>query len=219
MPVDEMDAHEAAAVLGRGLALDDDSRHALQDLALRLGCWPLLLDLANARLREEEDRRRCPAAECIRLVVRILEKYGVLGFDQRDSAARTTAVARSVDAGLELAERMFPGLARKAAEISAFPENVAIPVQVLSDLWAMDGLDVEEEVLRPLDNLSLLRWDRPGTQIQLHMMIARALEARMEMSAGGLAAVHRRLLDAWGASPPAAARLRVALVRLALRRR
>ena len=61
----------------------------------------------------------------------------------------------------------------------------------------MDGLDVEEEVLRPLDNLSLLRWDCPGTQIQLHMMIARALEARMEMSTGSLAAVHRRLLDAW----------------------
>ena len=54
VPVEEMEADEAAAVLGRGLALEGPTRDAVDRLADQLGCLPLLLDLANARLREEQ---------------------------------------------------------------------------------------------------------------------------------------------------------------------
>ena len=122
----------------------------------------------------------------------------MLGFDRRDSKARNAAVGRSVEVGLERADEMFPGLAQKTAELSVFPENVAVPTPVLSDLWGMDESDIEEEVLRPLDNLSLLRWDRRAKEIRLHTMIDRALKERLNSAEGGLAAMNRKLIDAWG---------------------
>jgi hypothetical protein len=51
--VDKMGEDEAAALLSRGLNPDDAARQALSSLAERLGCWALLLELANARLIEE----------------------------------------------------------------------------------------------------------------------------------------------------------------------
>lgn len=193
VPVDEMEASEAAAILQRGLAPDAADSQALHLLAERLGCWPLLLELANARLLEENRSRPGQLAPCIARLTMLFERKGVLGFDRRDPNARNAAVANSVDVGLERAEEMFAGLAQKAAELSVFPEDVAIPAQVLADLWAMDEFDVEEECLRPLDDLSLLRWDRQAGTIRLHDMIRRALEARL----ADPKAVHRRLTDAW----------------------
>ncbi len=107
-------------------------------------------------------------------------------------------MARSIEVGLDVADEWLPGLARKAAELSVFPENVAIPAIVVGDLWGMDTSDVEEDVLRPLDNLSLLHWDREAGIFRLHTMVDRALDARLEQDAVDASAVHRRLLDAWG---------------------
>jgi hypothetical protein len=101
--VDEMEASEAASVMGRGLMFDEIEREALEHLADRLGCWPLLLDRANARLLEENKSRPGKPAECIARVTMLFERKGVLGFDRRDSTSRNAAVARSVDVGLDRA--------------------------------------------------------------------------------------------------------------------
>ena len=68
----------------------------------------------------------------------------------------------------------------------------------MSDLWAMDVFDVEEEVLRHLDKISMVRWDRGDGAIRLHMMIARAFEARLAAVVGARARTHRTLIEAWG---------------------
>lgn len=198
--VDEMAVDEAGEMLGRGLPVDAAGASALRDLAQRLGCWPLLLDLAAARLRDEHKRGRGGLAQCLAFVTTLFEKKGVLGFDRRDSQARNAAVARSVEAGLELADQLQPGagLPTRAVEFSVFPENQPIPLQVLAELWGLDDFDLEEEVLRPLDQTSLLRWDRQAGTVALHMMIHRALDARLKAQPGAAAAVHRRLLAAWG---------------------
>lgn len=193
VPVDEMDESEAAGVLGRGLTLDEAMGEALEHLADRLGCWPLLLDLANARLLEESKSRPGKLADCIARVTLLFERKGVLGFDRRDSTSRNAAIARSVEVGLDRAEEMVPGLAEKAAELSVFAEDLAIPVHVLADLWSLDPLLVEEDVLKHLDNLSLVRWDRETDTVRLHDMIRRALEVRL----GEPVSVHRRLIDVW----------------------
>jgi len=191
--VDEMEAKEGATLLGRGLPLDTGTWDLLRELADRLGCWPLLLELVNSRLLEEQKSRQRPLAEYIDRVAQLFERRGVLGFDRRDSKARNAAVEKSVAVGLDFAEEGFPAIGEKAAEISVFPEDIAIPARVLTDLWAMNELDVEEEVLRPLDNISILRWDRQTNEVALHDMIRRALAARLAEPA----AVHRKLLDRW----------------------
>ncbi len=193
VPIDEMETSEAASLLGRGLPLDTAIQKTLSDLAERMGGWPLLLDLANARLLEEYKLRRCSAAECIDRVVTLLERRGVVGFDRRDSKARNAAVATSVDVGLELAQEMFPGLGEKAAEIAIFPENLDTPVHVLAELWTTDMFVVEEDVLRPLDNLSIIRWNRESEIVRLHDMIRAALQTRLVDPA----APHQKLLAAY----------------------
>jgi WD40 repeat protein len=193
IPIDQMHDEEAAAVLGRGLSIDAASRLALIDLAQQLGCWPLLLGLANARLLEEQKSRH-DVGKSIAKVFDIYLRKGVLGFDRRDSTARNTAVARSVEVGLEHAESMYPGLAALASELGIFPEDVAVPVRVLADLWGMDEFDTREDVVRPLDNVCLLEWDRERDEVSLHDIIRRVLESRLADATGS----HERLVDAWG---------------------
>jgi WD40 repeat protein len=194
VPVDEMDAGEAAGLLGRGMVLDDGMRSMLEPLADQLGNWPLLLDLVNARMLEEQRSRPGQLAACIAKVTKLFELKGVLGFDRRDASSRNAAVARSVEVGLERAEELAPGLAAQASELSVFAEDLAIPVQVLADLWSMDPDLVEEDVLRHLDNLSLVRWNRDSNTVGLHDMIRRAYAARL----GDAAPVHARLIGHWG---------------------
>lgn len=191
--VDEMEGAEAAAMLARGVPADDQTEAPLIDLANRLGCWSLLLDLVNARLLEELKTRRGDLTEAIDRVTSLFERRGVLGFDRRDANARNAAVATSVGVGLEAADAMFPGLADKASELSIFPEDVPIPLTVLADLWDVDELEVEEDVARPLDNLSVVRWDRQTNELRIHDMIQKALATRLSAPAQ----VTRRLIDRW----------------------
>jgi len=193
VPVDEMEPEEGATLLGRGLALDEWTPGLLLQLAGRLGCWPLLLNLVHSRLLEEQKARRGGVAESVERVTQLFERRGVLGFDRRDSEARNAAVEKSVAVGLEFADKGFPRVSEKAPEISVFPEGTAIPVRALADLWSMNELDVEEDVIRPLDNVSILRWDRQTNEAALHDMIRRALAARLSDPA----VVHRKLLGAW----------------------
>ena len=196
--VGEMTAIEAAAILGRGMALEASDAALLQQLARRLGCWPLMLELVGARILEEVRRRRRSVAESIGVVGALLERKGVFSFDRPGTKERNAALALSIDAGLDAAEESCPGLAGKAAELSVFPQNLAIPAAVLADLWGMEPADAEEDVLRPLDNLSLLQWIPESGEFRLHAMVSEALGAGLAHEATGTAAVHRRLLDAWG---------------------
>ena len=192
MELDDMDDREAAALLGRGLPLDGQSQPMVNALAVRLGCWPLLLGLANKRLLEEH--KSLDVVASLKSVTAIYSSRGVLGFDRRNATARNDAVAKSLADGLELAEREVSGIAAMAAELSIFPEDVPIPVRVLADLWGRAEIDVQEDVVRPLANFSILAWDRPRGLVSLHDMIRLAL-ARWVADPS---AVHRRLIEAWG---------------------
>jgi WD40 repeat protein len=196
--VGEMTASEAAAILGRGMALGASDPATLRQLAERLGCWPLLLELVGARILEEVRRRRRSVSESIGVVGALLERKGVFSFDRPGTKERNAAVALSIDAAVDAAEESCRGLAGKAAELSVFPQNLAIPAAVIADLWGMEAADAEEDVLRPLDNLSLLRWIPESGVFRLHAMVSEALAARLAHEATGIAGVHRRLLDAWG---------------------
>ena len=98
------------------------------------------------------------------------------------------------------------------------PPDPAIPAAVLADLWGMEAADAEEDVLRPLENLCLLQWTPESGAFRLHAMVSEALadaRPRGDRHRRRASTSDRRL----GRSAPAAARLRVALVRLALQPR
>lgn len=190
--VEKMELEEAVALLGRGLPPNDQTGDALRELAERLGRWPLLLELTNARLHEEI-RARSDLNQSIQYIAKLIDRRGVRGFDQLNSSERNTAVARSIDVGLEHAEKLLPGLSEKAAEIGIFPD-VPVPIYVLSDLWCMNDLDVQEDVVRPLHNLSVLHWVRETNEVTLHDVIRSALDQRLSDPG----AIHQRLITSWG---------------------
>jgi WD40 repeat protein len=191
--VDQMEHDEAAALLGRGVPVDSSAVTSIRDLAKRLGCWPLLLNLAHARVLEELKESGQSLAQCVEYVTLLLDRFGVLSFDRDNPEARNAAVRDSVNVGLEFVERNYPGLSAKAAELSVFPEDTPIPVRAMADLWALDELTVKEKVLRPLNNIQTLLWERQTDTAKLHDMIRLALLP--ETSARP--AIHRRLIDAW----------------------
>ena len=192
--VDEMTSEEAGALLTRGSAASGTIHAAVQRLADQLGRWPLLLELANARLLEERKRGRGGVVECAEWLAELFRSRGVRVLDRRDSKARNAAVASSVAAGLEFMEEAHPGVARKAAELAIFPEDTAIPLSALMSLWRIDRIDVEEEILRPLDNLAIVQWDRHAGEVRLHDVIRLVIAERLAKPAD----VHGALIDAWG---------------------
>ena len=58
----------------------------------------------------------------------------------------------------------------------------------------MDEIDLEEDILRILANLSIAHWDRQNDTVYLHDLVRRALETFL---GGNTAPVHQRLIDAW----------------------
>ena len=194
LSVDEMTSEQAGALLTRGSAVSGSVPAVVERLADQLGRWPLLLELANARLIEEMKRGRGDLVECAEWLTEHFRRRGVLVLDRRNSKARNAAVASSVGAGLEFAEESHVGVAQKAAEIAIFPEDTAVPVSTLATLWKIDPDDVGEEVLRPLDNLAIVQWDRHTGEVRLHDVIRLVLAARLAKPAD----VHARLITAWG---------------------
>jgi WD40 repeat protein len=189
--IDEMTAEQAGALLMRGFPDSGPVPAAVQRLGDQLGCWPFLLDLANARLLEERKERDCGLVECADWLAELFRSRGVRDLDRRNPKTRNAAAASSVAISLEFIEESYPGLARKAAEMAIFPE---ISISALVSLWKIDSRDVEEEVLRPLHNLAIVQWDRRSGDIRLHDVIRLVLKDRLPEAAD----VHATLIDTWG---------------------
>lgn len=188
---------DASALLGLGLARADATK--LGVLAARLGHWPVLLRLANGRLREEA-ARGLEADTALDATAATLDRHGVLGFDPAQPAgARDQAVAATVDASLALlreAER------QRYAELAIFPQDVPIPLAQVAELWQLTaGLDDDDSrdlVATRLDALSLLDYDAASGRVHLHDVLRRYLLLQLGAARGAL---HQRLADHWGDTP------------------
>ena len=187
--VDEMSSDEAVAMLTARLPAPPPDRRPFRRLASRLGEWPLLLELARDVLHLRM-AQGATLEEALAHLEAAFARRGVTAFDRRDDDARNAAVGRSLQVSLDQLEKneqsCYPQLA-------IFPEDVPVPLTVLAALWGVDSFDCEELVTR-LAALSLLYYDLPHRSIRLHDMIRAYLAAQL----ADPAALHARLLDAWG---------------------
>lgn len=190
--VDAMQRQEAVSLLRYGLpaGCDDD----LQQLAARLGEWPLLLKLANAALRDRAQANRQDLAGALSYVNRALDRRGFTFFDARDPAARHQAVATTVDVSIE---RLSDAERARFSELAVFPEDIPIPLATIRRLWertgGLDDFDTEALSER-LHRLSLtLTFDPTQRIVRLHDVIRQYL---IQGLGERLALLHRHLLDA-----------------------
>ncbi|MGF6789737.1 DUF4062 domain-containing protein [Paraburkholderia tuberum] len=189
VPVDEMTKEQAAALLARDLPVArDDVR--FRELADRLGNWALLLELANARLIEEFHARGAIEA-AYQHVTQLLSRRGVFGLDVRNAESRNQAVRLTLQIGIEEGQT---AVGPRAYELGIFPGHTAIPVRAIVELWGNDQFTIEEDFLRPLDQMHVITWNRQENTVRLHDVVRAGLAAL----AGNRSAVHQRLIDSWG---------------------
>ena len=189
--VDEMTPFEAIRMLTARLSVLPTMLERFRDLADRLGAWPLLLELANAALRQRVERGDTVegAADYLN---RKLDEQGVVAFDRRNATARNQALTKTIELSLDeldVEER------ERYTELSIFPEDTEIPLNIVASLWGYDEFETEELIQR-CDNLSLVKFSVQTGAFQLHDVMRAYLGSRL----ADPAALRGRLLDAW-ASP------------------
>ena len=194
--VDEMQEHEAQALLAGGLPPEQVAAlpAELRRLAARLGEWALLLKLVNAFLRDRLAKRQALERAIADVNIR-LDSKGSVAFDAHNEADRTKAVARTIGVSLDLLDE-----ARQArfGELGIFPEDADVPFDIVARFWAeTGGLDAgeTEDILNEFSNLSLLLGlDLDRRTLRLHDTIRHFLQAQAGRER--LVAGHKCLLRA-----------------------
>ncbi len=189
--VDEMTKDESVQMLLRGVP--ESERPAdpapFVELARRLGEYPLLLRLAAGAIRAEMDWGE-ELKGAFESVNRALDKYGIFAFDPEDDGQRDESVAKTIEVSMD---RLKPEEDRvRFLELAIFPEDTAIPLTTLEQLWSFDQLDTEDAV-QHLADLSLLELDLKNGTVALHDVMRAYAALRLQYPVG----VHRRLLSAW----------------------
>lgn len=190
--VDEMQPQEALELLGMGLS-NYDVRD-LQTLTARLGEWPILLNLVNARLNERlQGGQSLPDA--LSYIDRVLEKNGVTAFDIKDSSERNKAIGTTLGLSLELLDENEKA---RFLELAVFPEDVKLPLDTLIKYWRQTGNwdDIgTEQLCERLFRLSLLqRYDPATRRISIHDVVRGYLIGKVRDE---ITAFHHALLDAY----------------------
>jgi len=196
--VDAMQPQEAVRLLGSGLhstPLRAGETQALAALATRLGKWALLLKLVNGVLRERISRGQSLADACTYSNT-ALDKRGLTAFDDKNTQARSHAVAKTLSVSLDMLS-----IEEKARykELAVFPEDVDIPLVTVQRLWGATGwLDdfATEELCERLYRFSLLLdFDLTRRSIRMHDVIRTYLQ--LEVGAVELPSMHAHFLGAY----------------------
>lgn len=191
--VGAMERSEAVRLLSIGLP--PGPLRPLQELANRLGEWPLLLKLTNGTLRERIHNHNQVLPDALSYVNKALDRRGLTAFDAHNASVRDQAVSQTLGVNQEL---LTEAQGERYHELAIFPGDVHIPLSVLGKLWGATGglAEAETEALcTRLFQLSLLAYFDPiEGSMALHNIIRKYLAQEQK---GKLGALHNQLLDAY----------------------
>jgi NB-ARC domain/Domain of unknown function (DUF4062)/APAF-1 helical domain len=193
--VDAMSHQQAHTLVANGVT--GLSTAAAERLAAVAGRWPVLLNLINGLLRRRADCGQ-PPSEAAEEIVRRLTVEGPTALDPARPADRTRAVTATVEASLTL---LHPANQDHYLDLAIFPEDVDIPLDVLTLLWPNTNIERLCEELTGLGLVADYRLDPPRPRLMLHDVIRAYL--RTCRNAAGRADVHRRLITAAAGLLPA----------------
>ncbi|WP_253884582.1 NB-ARC domain-containing protein [Actinokineospora diospyrosa] len=187
VPVGSLSAAESHSLLTLGLP----GLTRTAPLTRLTGRWALLLSLVNSavRLATEDGTDPDLAAEEVAEQLRA-EGPDSLDLDTRDG--RNQAVRATVEASTR---RLSPEDRARFAELGAFPEDTAIPIDVVRALWP-----TSRRLVRQLTDLALIT--RTGDSLRLHDVLRTYLR---HVLGPALTQVSSRLVEILRASPWATA--------------
>ena len=184
IPVPLMEREESVTMLRRFAESDSVD---VNDLAERLLDWPILLQLAGARLREL--RKRKSLADSLAEVEAALERHGVTAFDKNKEKDRNAAFENSMNASLEF---LGSRKTKLLLQLAIFPEDTEVPVATAAQLWHL----LPEEAVEAIESLSALgfvSWNMTTQTFHLHDEIRDYVGKKL----GDAWKPHRRLLREW----------------------
>ena len=192
VPVDTMKNEEAVQLLRSGLSCDDD--RALDELAKRLGYWPLLLKMVNSALKQHVKRGKS-FEEALGHVKHKLDKKKLTAFDPKKVHKRNQAVEATISVSFGLLdEDEF----ERYKELAIFPEDEEIHLKTIEKLWGntadCDCFDVEDLCYK-LFNLSLLQtYNEDKKIIKLHDVMRDYLNYKQQQK---IHLIHSQFLEAY----------------------
>jgi hypothetical protein len=186
---DPLDGSEAIGMLAPPHDLDGAERAALGHLADRLGGWPLLLSLARSRLGGLLESQHLSLLDAVAQLEQYYDACGVTAFDPLELEKRQQAVAATLQSSLQ---DLPAPTRRQYTALAVFPPGAPIPLKLIAELWKMNA-PAAWGLLHELADRSLLRFD--GQTAQLHSTVRDFLYD----SFPDPPALHRALLDCWGA--------------------
>ena len=184
-----MTPSQAIEMLTRGLERTPANLAPFAVLAGRLGCWPLMVELASRTLRRRVEMGDT-LENALHYLERALDRRGAKAFDRADAEERNQAIGKSIEVSLAL---LSEDERKHYIELAAAPEDVEIPLKTAARLWGLDDFDAEELALR-LHGLSLARFDLQTATLRLHDVMRGYVNGRLPAPAR----VHGKLVDAWG---------------------
>jgi WD40 repeat protein len=184
---------ESVSLLTRRLAAPPTAM--VEELDRATGRWPLLQALVNGQVRKRVHRGETEAS-ALAWVEQRLKEAGPAALDISDPADRTKAVNATLQASLDLLDSQEVD---RYIELAIFPQNVQVPLPVLTRYWhAAVGWDRERvaafcDLLADYSLLADYRLDPPVHRIQIHDVIRDWL---IHKAGDRLSGWHARLLDA-----------------------
>lgn len=183
LPVDQMQEHEARALLSGGIPSSQllDAAQQINDLCKRLGNWAQLLKMVNGVLRDRVLGGNQPLKEALADVNDLLDEEGLTAFDAENETDRTRVVALTVSLSL----RLLHGEQRdRFSELAVFPEDAFVPLGVVSALWKSTGTlsyRATKDLLVKMKGLSLLLdLDLKSAGFRLHDTIREYLRNQLD---------------------------------------
>lgn len=192
--VDEMTSNQAVDLLITNLDPLIE-REPFRQMATRLGEWPLLLELANAFLRECIMFGDMPET-ALELLDESLDEEGITTINTEEADERRRGAAGALAASLRMLDKTEQA---RLFELAIFPEDTAIPITTVQQLWGEQLFSGKVQVrtrrlLQRLAGLAFCRLDLESGTLRIHDVIRQSLSARL----GDVSSIHKRLLDAWG---------------------
>lgn len=131
--VDTMSHDESRSLLRAGLPNLADT--ALDQLGKLTGRWPVLLALANSLIAEYV-RQGASVTRAAEWIIERLTVEGPAALDMNDPEDRAQAVTATMSASIE---QLDPLERERYVDLGIFPEDVDIPLDVLTLLWGVRG--------------------------------------------------------------------------------
>jgi len=192
--IDRMKPIEAVKLLGTGFDSNEAQQNAvaLQSLARGLREYPLVLALANTQIHRNMQTGR-PLTLAISSAQNVLEKRGILGFDDKNPIERQRAVSATLDVSIN---QLDPETRRRLyRELAIFPEDVGIPLVILEKYWKLDAIDTDDFCKSLYLHAALLHsFNWP--EVRVHDVFRDCLTRYYSLTQAQ--ALHRRLTDSWG---------------------